>query len=75
MEQFPNIWGNGGLFAFSGLDGPTSITEPFVLARTLTFGEGLRLDDARLVACDCADLDLHLALFQLSGVLYLPRPG
>ena len=74
MEQFPGIWGNGGLFAFSGLDGPTSITEPFVLAtqtdlpglgvrwlaRTLTFEKRSRLGGVRLAACDCADLDLHL---------------
>lgn len=72
MSKLPNIWGDGGLFAFSGLDGPTSITEPFVLAmqtsppglrvrwldRTLTFGEGLRLGEVRLAACDCADIDL-----------------
>ena len=61
MEQFPGIWGNGGLFASSGLDGPTSITEPFVLAtqtdppglrvrwlaRTLTFEKRSRLGGVR----------------------------
>ena len=75
----PNIWGNGRLLAFSGLDGPTTITEPFVLAtqtgppglrvhwlaRTLTFEKRSRLGDVRLAACDCADLDLHLPFLPL----------
>lgn len=31
MSNLPNIWGTGQLLAFSGLDGPTDATRPFVL--------------------------------------------
>lgn len=32
MRGLPNVWPQGGLFAFSGIDGPTCHAEPFVLA-------------------------------------------
>jgi hypothetical protein len=30
MHEYPNIWPEGGIFAFSGVDGPTDPKEPFV---------------------------------------------
>ncbi|MBI5092847.1 MAG: hypothetical protein HZB26_10450 [Candidatus Hydrogenedentes bacterium] len=29
MHEYPNIWPQGGIFAFSGVDGPTDAAEPF----------------------------------------------
>ena len=29
MHEYPNIWPQGGIFAFSGVDGPTEPSEPF----------------------------------------------
>lgn len=35
MEELANVWQQGGLFAFSGVDGDTCHAEPFVAAGTL----------------------------------------
>jgi len=34
MEEYANVWPQGGLFAFSGVDGETRYDEPFVAAGT-----------------------------------------
>jgi hypothetical protein len=43
MREYPNVWPEGGLFAFSGVDGPTNHTHPFV-ARGLYKSVGWLLD-------------------------------
>ncbi|MCP4639027.1 MAG: hypothetical protein GY851_01265 [bacterium] len=35
MSEYANVWPRGGLFAFSGIDGETCHSEPFVAAGTL----------------------------------------
>lgn len=35
MDELANVWPQGGLFAFSGVDGPTCHSEPFVAAGAL----------------------------------------
>lgn len=72
MKDVPNVWGEGILFAFSGMDGETSWTHPMVASTrsdppslyfpfyhiTLHFGEGTQVGHVRLAGNDVADLDL-----------------
>lgn len=72
MTHRPDIWGDGVLFAFSGIDGqtcwehslvgstrvdPPGIVFPFQKA-LLNLTEGAHLGEVRLAAGDAADLDL-----------------
>jgi hypothetical protein len=72
MDNLPNVWGDGLLFAFSGMDGETSWSHPMVALTqsepvgvcfpwydvTLHFGEGVRVEEVRLAGSDVLDLDL-----------------
>lgn len=55
MAQLPNVWGQGQLFAYSGMDGPTCATSPMV-AHTLGDRLGLRVffDPAIEVWCQAS---------------------
>jgi hypothetical protein len=72
MNHLPDVWGSGNLFAYSGIDGPTSWAHSLVGSTradppgivfplqnaSLTLGNGMRIDRVRLAGSDVADLDL-----------------